>query len=176
MQPFEEKVKEDLYKFLLSEGEVDKLLPKADDIEATWASVGEAYLADGVREFAHYPIASLGWAMYLGMAIAKYWDDDWEVYSHLDNLYQHIVDKSGFDLMDEYIRGSLLGLRQPQYDATEQLVQQCAQRTHAMLMRANFEPATEAAFRGYVASIHQLYLMGAAVQLKRMGYHMTKVN
>ena len=28
---------------------------------------------------------------------------------------------------------------------------------------------------GYVACLHQLYLFGAAMQLKRMGYHMTKM-
>jgi hypothetical protein len=32
------------------------------------------------------------------------------------------------------------------------------------------------AFNGYVACLRQLYLMGAAMQLKRMGYHMTKMN
>ncbi len=32
------------------------------------------------------------------------------------------------------------------------------------------------AFNGYVDCLHQLYLMGAAMQLKRMGYHMTKMN
>ena len=32
------------------------------------------------------------------------------------------------------------------------------------------------AFNGYVACLHQLYLFGAAMQLKRMGYHMTKMN
>ena len=32
------------------------------------------------------------------------------------------------------------------------------------------------AFNGYVACLHQLYLMGASMQLKRMGYHMTKMN
>ena len=31
------------------------------------------------------------------------------------------------------------------------------------------------AFNGYVACLHQLYLFGAAMQLKRMGYHMTKM-
>ena len=31
------------------------------------------------------------------------------------------------------------------------------------------------AFNGYVACLHQLYLMGVAMQLKRMGYHMTKM-
>ena len=32
------------------------------------------------------------------------------------------------------------------------------------------------AFNGYVACLHQLYLFGAAMQLKRMDYHMTKMN
>ena len=38
------------------------------------------------------------------------------------------------------------------------------------------EPGTKEAFYGYVGCLHQLYLMGAAMQLKRMGYHMTKMN
>ena len=46
----------------------------------------------------------------------------------------------------------------------------------ATLMRQRFEPGTKEAFKGYVACLHQLYLMGAAMQLKRMGYHMTKIN
>ena len=44
-----------------------------------------------------------------------------------------------------------------------------------MVRHEGFEPGTEAAFRGYVACLHQLYLMGAAVQLRRMGYHMCKI-
>ena len=31
------------------------------------------------------------------------------------------------------------------------------------------------AVNGYVACLHQLYLFGAAIQLKRMGYHMNKM-
>ena len=37
------------------------------------------------------------------------------------------------------------------------------------------EPGTKEAFNAYVACLHQLYLFGAAMQLKRMGYHMTKM-
>ena len=33
-----------------------------------------------------------------------------------------------------------------------------------------------AAFNAYVSCLHQLYLFGAAMQLNRMGYHMTKMN
>ena len=36
--------------------------------------------------------------------------------------------------------------------------------------------STKEAFNAYVACLHQLYLFGAAMQLKRMGYHMTKMN
>ena len=35
--------------------------------------------------------------------------------------------------------------------------------------------STKEAFNGYVACLHQLYLFGAAMQLNRMGYHMTKM-
>ena len=34
---------------------------------------------------------------------------------------------------------------------------------------------TKEAFNAYVSGLHQLYLMGAAMQLKRMGYRMTKM-
>ena len=34
---------------------------------------------------------------------------------------------------------------------------------------------TKAAFDAYVSCLHQLYLFGAAMQFKRMGYHMTKM-
>ena len=36
--------------------------------------------------------------------------------------------------------------------------------------------STKEAFNGYVACLHQLHLFGAAMQLNRMGYHMTKMN
>jgi hypothetical protein len=42
-------------------------------------------------------------------------------------------------------------------------------------MHLRLEPGTKEAFTAYVACLHQLYLMGAAVQLKRMGYHMSKM-
>ena len=44
------------------------------------------------------------------------------------------------------------------------------------LMHQHIEPGTKAAFDAYVSCLHQLYLFGAAMQLKRMSYHMTKMN
>ena len=75
--------------------------------------------------------------------------------------------------MDEYVREDVLLLKGDSYTSTEKIVGECASRVYNALRRQNIEPGTKEAFNAYVSCLHQLYLMGAAVQLKRMGYHMT---
>ena len=82
----------------------------------------------------------------------------------------------GYDSMDEYIREEVLLLSGTDYTAIEKIVGECASRVYNALMHQRLEPGTKGAFNGYVACLHQLYLMGAAIQLKRMGYHMTKMS
>ena len=176
MEQFEEKLHEDLHQFLLSMKEVDERLPECPDVEGKWEEIAKAYLPDGIREFQEYPSASLGWMMYVGMAVARYWDSEWEIYSKLPDLYAYIRDKRGYDSMDEYIREEVLLLSGADYTAIEKTVGECASRVYNALMRQRLEPGTKEAFNGYVACLHQLYLMGAAIQLKSMGYHMTKMN
>lgn len=172
---FEEKIHNDLHHFLLLQSEIDEHFPEAIDIEDKWRSIGESYMADGIREFRNYPTVSLGWMMYIGMAVAKYWDEEWEIYGHLEDLYLYLRDKEGFDTMDEYIRRDVLQLQAPDYNTTEALVQTCAERAFSLLRHENIEPGTQKAFEGYIACLHQLYLMGSAVQLHRMGYKMQKM-
>ena len=145
-------------------------------MEGKWEEIAKAYISDGIREFQEYPSASLGWMMYVGMAVAKYWDSEWEIYSKLPDLYAYMRDKRGYDSMDEYIREEVLLLSGADYTAIEKTVGECASRVYNALMHQRLEPGTKEAFNGYVACLHQLYLMGAAIQLKRMGYHMTKMN
>jgi hypothetical protein len=138
--------------------------------------------------------------MYIGMAVAKLWDTEWEVmeqreqsdasinsaesrqnstegqiYSKLDDLYAYLRDKRGYDSLDEYIREEVLQLTGVDYTVLEKLVGECASRVYNALMHQHIEPGTKEAFSAYVSCLHQLYLMGAAMQLKRMGYHMTKM-
>ena len=176
MEQFEEKLRQDLHQFLLSMKEVDERLPECPDVEGKWEEIAKAYLPDGIREFQDYPSASLGWMMYIGMAVARYWDSEWEIYSKLPDLYAYMRDKRGYDSMDEYIREEVLLLSGADYTAIEKTVGECASRVYNVLMHQRLEPGTKEAFNGYVACLHQLYLMGAAIQLKRMGYHMTKMN
>ena len=201
MNEFEDKLHKDLHQFLLSMNEIDVRMPECPDVEEKWESIAKAYIPDGIREFQEFPSASLGWMMYIGLAVAKLWDTEWEVmeqreqsdacidsaeprqnstggqiYSNLDNLYVYLRDKRGYDSMDEYIREEVLQLTGVDYTALEKLVGECASRVYNALMHQRIEPGTKEAFNAYVSCLHQLYLMGVAMQLKRMGYHMTKMS
>lgn len=175
MEQFEIELNKDLHQYLLSLNEVDERMPECPDVESKWETIAKAYLPDGVREFNDYPTVSLGWMMYIGMAVAKMWDTEWEIYSKIDDLYAYIRDKRGYDNMDDYIREEVLYLKDADYTQIEKLTGECASRVYNALMHQHIEPGTEKAFYAYVSCLHQLYLMGLAVQLKRMGYHMTKI-
>ena len=115
MENFEEILRKDLHQFLLSMKsvierersdacidsaereqtrpevkEVDERLPECPDVEEKWDSIAKAYIPDGIREFQDFPSASLGWMMYIGMAVAKMWDTEWEIYSKIEDLYAYM--------------------------------------------------------------------------------------
>ena len=178
MENFEEQLHTDLHQFLLSIKEVDERLPECPDVEDKWEAIAKAYIPDGIREFQDFPSASLGWMMYIGMAVAKMWDTEWEIYSKIEDLYVYMRDKRGYDAMDEYIREEVLSLplQGADYIVLEKVRGECASRVYNALMHQRLEPGTKEAFEGYVACLRQLYLYGAAMQLRRMGYHMTKMD
>ena len=165
-------------KLLIEKGCLGKILPETEDIESKWESIGNAYLPDGVREIAAYPTVSLGWMMYVGMAVANYWDKDWAKHSQVENLYESIRDIRGFDEMDEAIREEILDQTRDgeEYQNTEKLVRECAQFALNKIRHENIEPQSPAAFKIYVASLHTLYRIGAAVQLYKLGYKMQRMN
>ena len=176
MESFENQLHQDLYQFLLSIKRIDEQLPECPDVEKMWEPIAKAYIHDGIKEFNDFPSASLGWMMYIGMAVAKFWDEDWETYSNMDDLYVYMKAKRGYDAMDEYIREDVLLLDGADYDVLETLVGECASRVYNALQHQFIEPGTKDAFNAYVSCLHQLYLFGAAMQLNQMGYHMTKMN
>ena len=114
---FETIFKDDLYQYLLSHNEVDERLPEAPDLDELWQKIAEAYMPDAIREFPNYPTVALGWIMYVGMAVAKYWDEDWELYSKVENLYAYLRDQTDFDHTDDYIREKVLLLNADEANA-----------------------------------------------------------
>ena len=173
IKDFEKQLHDDLHQFLLSIKEVDERLPECPDVEEKWEPIAKSYIPDGIKEFQNFPTASFGWMMYIGMAVAKMWDTDWNTYSKMEDLYTYMRDKRGYDAMDEYIREEVLLLQGVDYNVLEKLTGECASRVYNAMIHQHIEPGTKEAFNAYVACLHQLYLMGVAIQLKRMGYHMT---
>ena len=175
---YEQRLTNDLLQMLQNNRELPAgPLPQTPDITSKWQDMAPAYCADAVKEIAQYPLVSLGWAMYLGMALAKYWDDDWAVYSRVENLYLYLRDKRGFDYLDEVVREELYGLQNGTQGFTqlEDLVRSCAQMANDQIRHEQIEPSTPMAFHVYARSIKVLYLVGAAVGLRRLGYKMTKI-
>lgn len=175
MEDFATILLTDLHRYLVQRDAVDERLPECPDVEGKWPAIAEAYLPDGAREFANYPVASLGWMMFIAMAVAKFWDEDWAKYDQIEDLYLYLRDKRGFDNLDEYILDEVLDLHGDDAEAMQNLVGDCAERAKRALFKRDIEPGTVEAFKGYVACLQCMYQLGMAVQLKAMGYHMTKL-
>ena len=77
MENFEDQLHKDLHQFLLSMKEVDERLPECPDVEEKWEEIAKAYIPDGIKEFNDFPSASLGWMIYIGMAVAKMWGQEY---------------------------------------------------------------------------------------------------
>lgn len=176
LDKFENEVNDKIAKYLIAKDAIDTILPDAFDIMERWEKICMAYLPDGVKEFNNYPTVSLGWMMFIGMAVAKMWDEDWEMYSKFDDIYKSILLKGkGYDNMDEYICKDILKLDLKEEEKISNLVADTSSMVYSLLMHEGFEAGTPTAFNAYVRCLHQLYYYGAAVELKRLGYHMTKM-
>ncbi len=176
LENFEQALHGTLANYLIGKNQVDPILPDTTDLEDRWESICTAYLPYGVKEFADYPTASLGWMMFIGMAIAKLWDKDWDKYSQYTNIFSDILlPARGYDEMDEYICADILELTPKEATETSKLVGDTAEMVHNILVHEKFEPGTPDAFNAYVRCLHQLYYYGAAVELRRLGYHMTPI-
>ena len=175
-QQFETLFHNDLKRYLLGLNEIDERLPETPDIDELWSKIGKSFLNDGMREFQQYPTVPFGWCMYIGMAIAKYWDEDWELYSQVDDLYVYLRDKIDFDHMDDYIRDKILLLPTTEAERLQNIVGECGSRSYSLYRHLQLVPSSTEAFYAFVAGLRTCYLMGAAMQLKRMGYRMVAMN
>lgn len=173
VKKFEEKVREDLTTFLQNKKALDEHVPECPDVEEKWPIIGRAYLPDGAKEFEQYPVVSLGWIMFVGMAMAYYWDTDWVANADRNNYYEALRDKDGYDNLDDTVVKTVLGYEGELADKIIELVAECASRVYNLLSHEHVENGTEAAFGCFVAALHQLYLAGMEMELNALGYHMT---
>lgn len=174
--PVEQRFHDDLYGYLRILDLVDERMPEAPDLDDLWFKIGQSYMTDGIREYnTGYPSVALGWMMFIGMAVAMYWDVEWEVYGKVPDLYLYLRDRIDFDHMDDYILDKVLCLDADSRKKMNDAVAESASRTYNMMSHMCLEPGTAAAMRAFTAALHQMYVMGVAVELKALGYHMTKL-
>lgn len=172
----EELFHDDLKRFLLSIDMIDERLPEVPDLEDLWQRIAQSYMPDAIREFnGEYPRVAFGWIMYVGLALAKYWDVEWTTYSKVNDLYAYLRDRIDFDHMDDYICEKVLCLNEKEHEVVNNTVGECASRTYNTLCRMQLSPGSKEAFHAFVAALHQMYLMGIAVEMRSLGYHMTKI-
>lgn len=173
---YEQNLMQQMLRLATSMGLLEGQLLESPDITEKWDQLANSYIADAVKEIAQYPSVSLGWAMYLGMGIARFWDDAWETYSKVGNLYEYIRDRRGFDYMDEVVRGEILHLEGEDFDRMEKHVQAFAKQVLAQIRHEQIEPQSPLAYYIYVRSVTVLYKLGAAIELKTLGYKFEKVD
>ena len=172
---FEQQLEQDLLRLCTEYKMLDGTLLESEDINEHWKVLAPEYMADAVPEIANYPTVSVSWAAYLGLAIAYAWDVDWKTF--VGYPYQSYYGDEGFDNMDEHIVRDLLRLPLDSKEAKEieEILRRCGEATVSKIRREHIEPQSKRAFYVFSKAVRTMYRIGAAIELKRLGYKFEKV-
>ena len=173
---FEEKLQEDLLRLCTSYKMLNGVLLANDDIDTLWNVLAPEYMADAIPQIAKYPTVSVAWASYLGLAIAYGWDNNWEETQKAS--YKAYYGKQGFDDMDEHIVYDILGLLPDGYEVNqlEEVIRHCGESTVSAIRHEHIEPQSPMAFHIFARSCKVMFRIGAAIELKRLGYKFEKID
>ena len=167
---FEEKIQNELLRICTSRGMLGGTLLATDDVTGHWDVLAPEYVADAVTQIADYPTVSIAWAGYLGLAVAHGWDKNWQ--ECLKTPYKAYYGEQGFDDMDEHIVQHVLGLSldSKQAQDLETIIRASAQMAVSLIRREQIEPQSAMALHVFARAIKVMYRIGAALELKRLGY------
>ena len=147
-----------------------------DDIESKFIeALAQPYLADAVKEYRQYPEAAVAWAGYMGMAVAKLWDADWQAYQSVG--YADLLGPRGFDDMDEKIVQHILGYGLDSEPARRiaEMLSNCAVEVLTMIRHENIEPQSPRAYYVFARTVQILYRIGASMELFLLGYKLERL-
>lgn len=164
---FENVVEQGFVKICSSTGLLDGML-SSPDVDGKWEDFIKDYTADAVSNFNEYPEAALGFAGFLGAAVAHRWDKAWDVLK--DEPYSSYLGSRGWDNMDDHITGEMLHLTEKDAARFSETMISCATLALAFIRRSGIEPQTADGFYALVRTCGAMYRVGAAVELKRLGY------
>ena len=176
LRQYEKRLQDSLVKLCTDAGMMGGMLLESDDIESKFTeSLARPYLTDAIREYQQYPEAAIAWSGFLGMAIAKIWDADWQAYQQVS--YADLQGPRGFDDMDERITAQVLGYALDSEPALRiaDLLSACAAEALAMIRHEHIEPASPRAYYVFARTVQVLYRIGASIELFLLGYKLERL-
>ncbi len=177
LRQYEKRLQDSLVKLCTDAGMMGGMLLESDDIESKFTeSFARPYLTDAIREYQQYPEAAIAWAGFLGMAVAKIWDADWQAYQQVS--YTDLLGPRGFDDMDERILTQVMGYELDSEPAGRicDILSKCAAEALAMIRHEHIEPASPRAYYVFARTVQVLYRIGASIELFLLGYKLEKLN
>ena len=176
LENFESRVTDELLRMCKQYGLLDGTLLATDDIDARWNDFAPEYMADAVPNIASYPTVAIAWAGYIGMGVAHLWDGDWV--AHCKDDYKSFYGELGFDDMDEHIVRDIIGFHLQSQEAAkiEEMMRRLGETALSLIRRERIEPQSPMAFHVYARIVKVMYRLGAAIELKRLGYKFEQVN
>ena len=173
---YEENLQREILKMCTSLGMLDGTLLASEVIDQKWKDWAPEYIAEALPEVNSYPDFAIACAGYAGMAVAKWWDEDWG--RHHGEKYEKLHGPRGFDDMDEHIVQNILGLSLDSAEAKQlvNILLCCAQKAVTFIRHEHIEAQTVKAFPIFARTVKVMYKIGAALQLKKLGYKFHKVD
>jgi len=167
LEKFEQTLEAGLVKICSGEGLLAEILT-SPDIEGKWDEYLQDYVADAVQNFNQYPDAALGFAAYLGMAVANRWDREWT--RHRTNAYQYYYGDRGFDNMDDHIVNDILHLKSDDASKLARVLTNCTQATLGLIRHEGIEAQTAQGFYILVRCYCVFFRIGESIELTRLKY------
>lgn len=173
---YEENLLQEMLRICTSLGMLDGELLNSEDIDQKWKEWAPEYIAEALPEVNSYPEFSIGCAGYAGMAVAQWWDQDWG--RHHSASYGSLHGKRGFDDMDEHIVRTILGLELDSVEARQivNILLCCSQKAVDFIRHEQIESQTVKAFHIFARTVKVMFRIGAALELRRLGYRFHKVD
>ena len=173
---YESNLLQEMLRTCSSLGMLDRELLNSEDIDQKWKEWAPEYIAEALPEVNSYPEFAIACAGYAGMAVAKWWDEDWG--RHHGAKYESMHGSRGFDDMDEHIVPNILGLALDSIEAKQimNIMLCCAQKAITFIQHEHIEHQTVKAFHIFARTVKVMYKIGAAIQLRRLGYKLHKVD
>ena len=175
-ETYEENLLQEMLRVCTSLGMLDGALLNSEVIDLKWKEWAPEYIAESLPEVNSYPEFAIGCAGYAGMAVAQWWDTDWG--RNHSMKYESLHGPRGFDDMDEHIVQNILGLSLDSVEAKQivNILLCCAQKAVDMIRHEQIEHQTVKAFHIFARTVKVMFRIGAALQLKRLGYKFHKVD